>query len=127
MWHQLELLIVHSQVGQAHQWQPLTATQAVNCCWGLAHARHCTPALHDILQANQLPASLAQLKAQQVTTMLWSCATLNHQPVEILTSLASQYRQRPEGEDTLTSSIVLRPGSCAALLCDSFIYLSTHL
>ena len=89
------MLPVLSQVGNGQQWNPLTVTQATNCCWGLAHARHCTGALPDILKG--VDTSSTQLKPQQVTTLLWSCAILSHQPTTILASLAEHYTEQPEG------------------------------
>lgn len=66
-------------------------------CWGLATARHCTPALGHIMEAalqppalhsGLLPDGVAKMKARHVTALLWGCAVLLHQPSAVLNNLA---------------------------------------
>ena len=86
------------QVGEAQEWQCLKADEVANTCWGLATARHCTPALEHMMHAGLqpdaphtglLPEGVAKMKARQVTALLWGCAVLLHQPAALLTNLAS--------------------------------------
>lgn len=86
------------QVGVAHDWQCLTADDVANMSWGLATARHCSPALEHIMHAGLHPAAphtgllpdgVAKMKARQVTALLWGCAVLLHQPAAVLTNLTS--------------------------------------
>ena len=93
------------QVGQAHGWQHLTADEVANACWGLATARHCTPALGQMINAGLHPAAprtgllpecIAQMKGRQVTALLWGCAVLYHQPPAVLTILDSVMQYNSE-------------------------------
>lgn len=86
------------QVGEAQDWQCLKADEVANTCWGLAAARHCTPALEHMMHAGLQAAAphtgllsegVAKMKARQVTALLWGCAVLLHQPAAVLTNLAS--------------------------------------
>lgn len=86
------------QVGEAQAWQCLKADEVANICWGLATARHCTPAVEHMMHAGLQPAAphtgllpegVAKMKARQVTALMWGCAVLLHQPAAVLTNLAS--------------------------------------
>ena len=77
------------QVGEGQGWQCLTGSEVANACWGLATARHCTPALGHMMHAGLQPEVVANMKARQVTALLWGCAVLLHQPAAVLTNLAS--------------------------------------
>ena len=86
------------QVGEAQEWRFLKADEVANTYWGLATARHCTPALEHMMHAGLQPAAphpgllpegVAKMKARQVTALLWGCGVLLHQPAAVLTNLAS--------------------------------------
>ena len=79
------------QVGQTSQWQPLTPQQAADMCWGLATARHCTPALGHVLD-EWLMGGVLEAKPRQVTALLWGCAVLLHQPHPLLAGLATRFQ-----------------------------------
>lgn len=74
------------------------ADDVANMCWGLATARHCSPALEHIMHAGLHPAAqhtgllpdgVAKMKARQVTALLWGCSVLLHQPAAVLTNLTT--------------------------------------
>ena len=97
-WWEVRCEQQHSmQVGEGRGWQWLKANEVANVAWGLATARHCTPAMdHIMLTALQptashqglLPAGLAELRPRQVTALLWGCAVLLQQPGAVLDNLA---------------------------------------
>ena len=79
------------QVGQKHSWQGLTPLQAAHVCWGLATARHCTPALGHILDG-RMAECLCELNPRQMTALLWGCAILLHQPHAALHRLSKYFK-----------------------------------
>lgn len=79
------------QVGQKHRWQGLTPLQAANVCWGLATARHCTPALGNILDG-RMAERICELSPRQMTALLWGCAILLHQPHAALQRLSKYFK-----------------------------------
>ncbi|KAL0018156.1 hypothetical protein WJX77_006603 [Trebouxia sp. C0004] len=79
------------QVGQSHSWHGLTPHQVAYVCWGLATARHCTPALGHILD-ERMAERLCELKPRQMTALLWGCAILLHQPHAALQGLTTYFK-----------------------------------
>ncbi|DBA79516.1 TPA: hypothetical protein ACH3X2_007703 [Trebouxia sp. C0005] len=79
------------QVGQSHSWQGLTPVQGAHVCWGLATARHCTPALGHIL-GGRMAERLCELNPRQTTALLWGCAILLHQPHAALQKLTKNFK-----------------------------------
>ena len=101
------------QVGDYHDWEPLTPTQVTNCCWALAYARHCSPALHGILRSSGQPDFVSSLKPQQMATLLWSCSVLLHQPVAFLDTAAQHYSLHTAGADCVWHLLRSHAISCS--------------
>ena len=89
-------------MGQGCGWKQVTGPQVADMCWGLATARHCTPALPAATQQLSLQ-DLDGLKPRLVTAMLWGCAVLLQQPKSVIAQLTITLSPEGKGAGTAFS------------------------